>query len=195
MEQILNEYCKQINPGLLLLSRPTGSGKTYTVLNFIYSNYEEFAAQNIKILFITNLKKNLPHYELKERFIADGKEDEFDKYVLFINSNVDTVIKQLLAIDDEIPDQFKTESYKTLKSHITVLQERQLPKEVKDSWETEIRKIIEPKFRKTIIEALKYNFKTKKDRLLAIKNDPDYQWIGKLYPAVFTDEKTVFSLV
>ncbi|MEH2376097.1 DEAD/DEAH box helicase family protein [Nostoc sp.] len=194
MEQILNEYCKQINPGLLLLSRPTGSGKTYTVLNFIYSNYEEFAAQKRKILFITNLKKNLPHYELKERFIADGKEDEFDKYVLFINSNIDTVIKQLLAIDDKIPDQFKTESYKKLKSHIKVLQERQLPKEVKDSWETEIRKNIEPKFRKTIIEALKNNFKTKKDRLSAIKNDQKYQWIGKLYPAVFTDEKTVFFL-
>ncbi|WGV25469.1 DEAD/DEAH box helicase family protein [Halotia branconii] len=148
MEQILNEYCKQINPGLLLLSRPTGSGKTYTVLNFIYSNYEEFAAQNIKILFITNLKKKLPIDELKERFIADGKEDEFEKYVLFIDSNTDTVLKNLLTIDDEIPDQFKTEIYKKLKSHIEILQNRQLPKEVKDSWETEIRKIIEPKFRR-----------------------------------------------
>ncbi|MEH2115529.1 hypothetical protein [Nostoc sp.] len=194
MEQILNEYCKQINPGLLLLSRPTGSGKTYTVLEFIYSNYEEFAAQNRKILFITNLKKNLPIDELKKRFIADGKEDEFEKYVLFIDSNIDTVLNNLLAIDDEIPDQFKTEIYKKLKSHIEILQNRQLPKEFKDSWETEIRKIIEPKFRKNIIEALKNNFKTKKDRLSAIKNVRDYQWIGKLYPAVFTDEKTVFSL-
>ncbi|MCL1468738.1 hypothetical protein [Argonema galeatum] len=194
MEQILNEYCKQFNPGLLLLSMPTGSGKTYNVLNFIYSNYEEFAAQNRKILFITNLKKNLPIDELKERFIADAKEDKFDKYVLFIDSNIDTVIKNLLTIDDEIPDHFKTESYKKLKSHIEVLQNRQLPKEVKDSWETEIRKIIEPKFRKTIIEVLKNNFKTKKARLSAIKNDRDYQWIGKLYPAVFTDDKTVFFL-
>lgn len=28
----------------------------------------------------------------------------------------------------------------------------------------------------------------------AIKNDPNYQWIGELYPAVFTDYKTVFFL-
>ncbi|MHC5824051.1 MAG: hypothetical protein ACYT04_51510, partial [Nostoc sp.] len=194
MEQILNEYCKQFNPGLLLLSTPTGSGKTYNVLKFIYSNYEEFAAQNRKILFITNLKKNLPYYELKEHFVANGKEDEFEKYVLFINSNVDTVIKKLLATDDEIPDQFKTEIYKKLKTYIKILQNSHLPKEVKDTWETEIRKNIEPKFRKTIIEALKNNFKTKKDRLSAIKNDQDYQWIGKLYPAVFTDEKTIFFL-
>jgi hypothetical protein len=194
MEQILNEYCKQFNPGLLLLSMPTGSGKTYNVLNFIYSNYEDFAAQDRKILFITNLKKNLPIDELKERFIADGNEDEFDKYVLFINSNVDTVLKKLLAIDDEIPDQFKTESYKQLKSHIEILQNSKLPKEVKDSWETEIRKNLEPKFRDIIKKELEKNFKTKKARISAIKNDRDYQWIGKLYPAVFTDEKTVFFL-
>lgn len=165
MEQILNEYCKQFNPGLLLLSMPTGSGKTYNVLNFIYSNYEEFAAQKRKILFITNLKKNLPIDELKKHFIDDGNEDKFDKYVLFINSNIDTVVKKLLAIDDEIPDQFKTESYQKLKYYITKLQSSHLPKEVKDIWETEIRKNIEPKFRKTIIKVLKNNFKTKKDRL------------------------------
>lgn len=99
MEQILNEYCKQFNPGLLLLSRPTGFGKTYTVLNFIYSNYEEFAAQNRKILFITNLKKNLPIDELKERFIAGVNENEFYKYVLFIDSNIDTVLKNILTKD------------------------------------------------------------------------------------------------
>ncbi|MEH2295017.1 DEAD/DEAH box helicase family protein [Nostoc sp.] len=162
MEQILNEYCKQFNPGLLLLSMPTGSGKTYNVLNFIYSNYEEFAAQNRKILFITNLKKNLPISELKERFITDAKEDTFNKYVLFIDSNIDTVTQNLFAVDDEIPDQFKTEVYKKLKFYIKTLQYRQLPKEIKDSLETEIRKNIEPKFRKPIIEALKNNFKTKK---------------------------------
>ncbi len=194
MEHILNEYCKQFNPGLLLLSMPTGSGKTYKVLNFIYSNYEEFTAKQRKIWFITNLKKNLPINELKERFIADGKEDEFDKHVLFINSNVDTVINKILDIDDEIHDQFKTEIYQTLKSYIKILQNSHLPKEVKDRWETEIRTNIEPKFRKTIREVLKKNFKTKKDRLSAIKNDQDYQWIGKLYPAVFTDEKTILFL-
>ncbi|MGI2902004.1 hypothetical protein [Tolypothrix sp. VBCCA 56010] len=194
MEQILNEYCKQFNPGLLLLSMPTGYGKTYNVLNFIYYNYEEFAAQNRKILFITNLKKNLPINELKERFIADRKEDDFNKHVLFIDSNVDTVVNRLLKFDNEIPDRYKTKDYSKLKSHIEILQNSKLPKEVKDSWETEIRKNIEPKFRQIIKKELDNNFKTKKARLSAIKNDQDYQWIGKLYPAVFTDDKTVFFL-
>ena len=194
MEHILNEYCKQFNPGLLLLSMPTGSGKTYKVLNFIYSNYEEFTAKKRKIWFITNLKKNLPINELKERFIADGKEDEFDKHVLFIDSNVDTIINRLLQVDNEIPDQYKTKDYSDLKNYIEILQNSQLPKTVKYRCKTEIRKNLEPKFREIIKKELDNNFKTKKARLSAIKNDRDYQWIGKLYPAVFTDEKTILFL-
>ena len=125
MEEILNEYCsKQSKPGLLLLSMPTGSGKTYNVLKFIYSNYKEFADQNRKIIFITNLKKNLPIEDFKKHFIARNNEDEFDKHVLFINSNSESVIKNLLTLDDEIPDQFKTKIYERLKYCIEICQNR-----------------------------------------------------------------------
>ncbi|WP_414548201.1 hypothetical protein [Anabaena sp. CCY 0017] len=194
MEQILNEYCRQTHPGLLLLSMPTGFGKTYNVLNFIYSNYQEFAQQNRKIIFITNLKKNLPINELKNRFIADGNKKEFENHVLFIDSNVETVINNLLAIDHEIPAHFKTENYKKLKSHIEIIQNNKFNKTVKEILEKEISQDIEPKFRRSIQKELKKDFKTKKARLSATKNDQKYQWIGKLYPAVFTDEKTVFFL-
>lgn len=194
MEEILNEYCKQSNPGLLLLSMPTGSGKTYQVLKFIHSNYKEFAAQKRKIIFITNLKKNLPIDALKKHFIADGNEDEFEKYVLFIDSNSESVINNLLTVDDEIPDQFKTESYFRLKSYIEICHNSEFPKSVKSTLETEIRKDIEPVFRNFIERTLDENFPTKKARLETIKNNQDYQWIGKLYPAVFTDERTVLFL-
>ncbi|OUL37248.1 hypothetical protein BV372_03225 [Nostoc sp. T09] len=194
MEKILKEYCKQANSGLLLLSMPTGFGKTYNVLNFIYSNYQEFAAQHRKIIFITNLKKNLPVDELQERFIQDGKGHEFNKYVLRIDSNVDTVIDNLLENDNKIPEQFKTEIYKRLKSRIITCQNRSLPKEVQLMLRTEIRKEIEPAFRKNIKKILKESFNNKKARLLAIQNQQDYQWIGNLYPAVFTDEKTVLFM-
>ncbi len=43
MEEILNEYCKQSNPGLLLLSMPTGSGKKHTT------------SSNLSILITRNL--------------------------------------------------------------------------------------------------------------------------------------------
>ncbi|MDM9585011.1 hypothetical protein [Nostoc sp. GT001] len=194
MEEILNQYCKQDTPGLLLLSMPTGSGKTYNVLKFIHSNYKEFVKQERKILFITNLKKNLPTDELKKLFIDNGDEEDFEKYFLFIDSNVDTVINSLLEIDNQIPDQFRTEIYLELKKDIELLQNEQLPSSFKEKIKIDIRKNVEPAFRDIIQKTLTKNFSTKKARLLAIKNNQDYQWIGELYPAVFTDEKTILFL-
>ncbi len=194
MQQILNKYCYQPN-GLLLLSMPTGSGKTYTVLDFIYAHYQDFAAKKRKILFITNLKKNLPLEDLKQRFATDGKEDEFKSHVLFINSNSETLREGLLAVEADIPDQFKTADYATLKSYVeTLVQAKNLPKTVKASLEADIRKRLEPAFRRSITEHLRREFKSKKERLQAIKHNPAYQWIGKLYPAVFTDERAVLFL-
>ncbi|MDJ0733806.1 MAG: hypothetical protein QNJ47_06910 [Nostocaceae cyanobacterium] len=173
---------------------PTGFGKTYNVIKFIYSNYREFAAQKRKIIVLTNLKKNLPIDELRNHFIADGNEDAFEKHVLFINSNYENVVKQLLAVDDEIPEYFQTEVYSQLKSYIEIVENSQIPKTLRDKIETEIRENLEPTFRKSIKKVLDENFQTKKDRLSAIKTNQEYQWIGKLYPAVFTDEKTVLFL-
>ncbi|MEH2079867.1 MAG: hypothetical protein V7K89_07585, partial [Nostoc sp.] len=163
-------------------------------LKFICSNYKEFAKQKRKILFITNLKKNLPIDELKKRFIANGNEEDFEKYVLFIDSNVDPVINNLLNLDQRIPDKFKNKIYLQLKKYIEMLQYEQLPSDFKENIKTDIRKNIEPAFRDIIKRTLSENFKTKKARLLAVKNNQDYQWIGELYPAVFTDDKTILFL-
>ncbi|MBD2504403.1 hypothetical protein [Anabaena azotica] len=194
LEEILNQYCKQDNSGLLLLSMPTGFGKTYSVINFINSNYKEFAKQKRKILFITNLKKNLPIDELKKRFIENGNEEDFERYVLFIDSNADTVINNLLNIDDQIPDKFKKETYLQLKKDIELLQNYEIPSTFKERIKIDIRKSLEPAFRDLIKKTLAAEFSTKKARLSAIKTNQDYQWIEKLYPAVFTDEKTILFL-
>ncbi len=196
MQEILEKHCLDENAnGLLLMSMPTGFGKTHNVLEFIYKNYKDFVAQNRKIFFLTNLKKNLPYLELRERFRADDAEDTYNKHVLFIDSNADAVINHLLSIDTQIPDQFKTKNYTQLKSYIETLKnDGRLPKTVKSTLENEIRKELEPAFRKFISEHLHREFRTKKERLNAIKKDSDYQWIGNLYPAVFTDEKTILFL-
>ncbi|MBJ7295086.1 MAG: hypothetical protein JHC73_01850, partial [Dolichospermum sp.] len=194
MQDILNKYC-QHNQGLLLLSMPTGFGKTYNVFKFIYENYKEFAAKNRKILFLTNLKKNLVFEDLKKLFIADGNEDDYDKYVLFIDSNSESVIKNFIDIDDEIPDEFKNkDSYKEVKKYIELYNIPQQNKKAQDSFKDQIRKELEPAFRGDIQKILKEIFPSKEARLQAIRNNSDYQWIGKLYPAVFTDEKTVLFM-
>ena len=200
MKKILNQTCK-VNgePGLLLLSMPTGFGKTYAVIEYIYENYQAYAAQGRKILFVTNLKKNLPIQDLKKRFAQntkqDKKQDEFAKHVLFIDSNSTAVRKALPAVEDEIPERLKSETFTKLRSHINTLdQSKELPKAVQTILETEIRTKLEPSFRRSITDNLHEQFKTKKERLRAIKNDPEYRWIGKLYPCVFTDERTILFL-
>ncbi|MBD2629227.1 hypothetical protein [Trichormus variabilis] len=194
MQDILNKYCAN-KQGLLLLSMPTGFGKTYNVLKYIYDNYKEFADQKKKIIFITNLKKNLPFKELKEQFIKNGNEDDFDKYVLFIDSNSESVINNLINLDNENFDDFKDkESYKKLNECIEICKNKKLPKKVQDSFKDQIRTELEPVFRGDIQKILKERFTSKEARLKAIKTDANYQWIGKLYPAVFTDERTVLFM-
>ena len=196
VQEILEQHClEKDTTGLLLLSMPTGFGKTHNILDFIYKHYRDFAEQKRKIFFITNLKKNLPVLELKERFKADNAEDDYDKHVIFINSNSDSVINNLLSIDSQIPERFKVKSYLDLKSYVETLKNSgRMDKKVKTALSEQIRKELEPNFRKIITKQLNQEFKTKAEKLDAVKTNPDYQWIGDLYPAVFTDEKIIIFL-
>ncbi|MBF2058210.1 MAG: hypothetical protein IGQ45_13600 [Cyanobacterium sp. T60_A2020_053] len=194
LQSILAKYCLEIRKGLLLLSMPTGFGKTYNVLEFIYQNYQQFKEDNRKIIFLTNLKKNLPHEDLKQRFVQDDQEKEYDNHVLFIDSNFDCIINNLLSVQNEINDNYKnSKNYGKLIENIKIF--KNLPN-IESDYRKFIKKEIEKyesQFRKSIQKSLE-NIKPKQDRIKAIKNDPEYQWIGKLYPAVFTDEKTVLFM-
>ena len=105
MQTLLNDFCfSDKNAGLLLIDMPTGTGKTYNSVEFIYKNYKN--VKN-KIIFITNLKKNLPIKNLKEFFEKDNKLDDFEKDVLFLDNNVDTLIDHFNEVKNLIPhDRF-----------------------------------------------------------------------------------------
>ena len=195
MQEILEQHCLNKDAtGLLLLSMPTGFGKTHNVLDFVYKHYKDFAEQKRKIFFITNLKKNLPFPELKDRFRAAGAEGDYDKYVIFINSNSESVIDNLLSVDSQIPDRFKVKSYRDLKSRVEISRNAKIDKNIKTNLDEQIRKEFEPNFRKFIVKQLNQEFKTKAERLDAIKTNSEYRWIGILYPAIFTDEKIIIFL-
>ena len=196
MREILERYClDRDSTGLLLLSMPTGFGKTHNVLDFIYDHYKEFVKQQQKIFFITNLKKNLPVNELKERFKKGNVEDDYDKYVIFINSNFESVISNLLSVDSQIPDRFKTKIYLELKSHVEILKDvKTIDKNLRTSITERIRTELEPSFRRFITKQLNQEHKTKAEKLDVIKKNPDFQWVGTLYPAAFTDEKIIVFL-
>ena len=61
------------------------------------------------------------------------------------------------------------------------------------SAEDAIRKQQEGAFRRVIENELK-QFRTPKEKLKNIANNPEYHWIGELYPAVYTREKRIFFM-
>ena len=196
MIEILNNHCNDKN-GLLLFSPPTGSGKTYNVLEWIYNNYKTHCTDGKKIFFITNLKKNLPDLELKERFKKDNRLEDYDKDVIFLNSNVEFVLQNLEFVLDEIPEEFKDANFRALKSNVSRInyyKENGSFLDMVSVMEDELRKKYEPLFRDKLTQYLKTNFPNRKERLYAIKTYKHLKWIGKLYPSVFTSKAKIYFL-
>ena len=206
MKKVLEDHCLgQGKKGLLLLSLPTGFGKTHAVLDFIFGHYGEFAERRSKIFFLTNLKKNLPDDALEERFRSAGRMEEYRRHVLRIPSTSGHVLEILPRLEDErgIPDEFRSKAFTELLGDVLYLREiagQRLPsaqgrwKRYAADLEKTIRTEKEPAFRKEITKLLKERFPHKQARLEAVRENPRYSWIGVLYPAAFTDEKTVLFL-
>lgn len=208
MKQAIVNFCKSMDTGLFLLDMPTGFGKTYSVLDFMVDNYDAPEFKDKKIFFVTTLKKNLPDKELREHFARRGKADDYDKYCLRIEANADMVVQKLdeLYRARKIPPTITMkQEFKDLHGSVKLLNEyrdkkRELKGTSKDiinvlckSAEDAIRKQQEGAFRKVIESELK-QFRTPKEKLKNIANNPDYHWIGELYPAVYTREKRIFFM-
>lgn len=198
MIEILNNHCNA-ERGLLLFDPPTGSGKTYNVLKWIFENYKTYCRDGRKIFFVTNLKKNLPLDDLRnEHFAKNNKVDDFNKHVLFLDSNMGFVLRYFDEIKDSIPEYFsKLQAFRSLRNQVRLVNSLKSSNKFKDvlkTAENELRNKHEPEFRRRIELYLKENYPNKKQRLKAIKTEPNLKWIGTLYPSVFSSERKIFFL-
>lgn len=202
MEHAIKNYCdNSSNNGLFLLDMPTGYGKTYSVLKYIYEASLNESNSEKRFFFITTLKKNLPINDLKKQFEEAGQLDIFNKKFLFIDSNADCVIENISSeIIKEIPSEIKkTDVYKSFIQDVIFLKEHKENKNdqlrsfiaiIKDN----LRRKSEPNFRKLMQQILEKEFPTVDERLYAIKTSKRWQWLGKLYPAVFTRDKQIIFM-
>lgn len=196
MQKILNKYClEDATNGLLLIDMPTGSGKTYNVIDFIYKNYKNVKK---KIFFITPLKKNLNYDKLRERFDNDNMMPEFEEDVVYIKSNMDMLLENFSNVYKMIPPKLKldyvTKHIKTLEGIINSNISLEFKSEAKKS----LREEFEPKFRSLLEKFVAYDDNGKKrdynERLKFIEEEN--QWIKLLYPSVKTDtSKIIFMTV
>lgn len=201
ISSLLEKYCDIANPektGLLLLDLPTGFGKTYETLKFIYENYQK---SDKKIIFLTELKKNLPHNTtLKKLFENDNRLSDFEKDVVFINSNSDCVLQNLIPNEKEIPEFIKeSQEFRTLKRNINDFQSLSKKKDetsnrLTERIKTEIQNENEPAFRQFLSNLFYENGKKKEERIALLKDDKNFQWVAKVYPASLSFEKKIFFL-
>lgn len=202
MYKVIQRFCKdEYDNGLLLLDMPTGSGKTYSVLNYIFDAVQN-SDDKRRYFFITTLKKNLPIEDLRKRFETAGKLDIYKEKFLFVDSNSESVISGLTKdVIAAIPYEIKkTNEYKKFESFIKSIQglrEKKGGNDLKSiliAAEDKLRTEVEPRFRRYIQSLLVKKFVKLQDRKNAIKTDKDWQWVEKLYPSVFMKDKRIIFM-
>ena len=186
-----------VQNGLLIAQAPTGYGKSYQTVQAIY-DYVHSSTFRGQVLFVTPLIKNLPVDDLKKAYQEHGNAAAFDQEVLVLKSNLDCVLEA--PLETLVPASFQTDAFTALVSGIrqwkalrrgTDLCLRQAADEQKDL----LRQKLEPAFRWEIHKQLRKEIPAGTEaRYQAIEHDSRYQWIGELYPAVFTRRAKVLFL-
>lgn len=196
---ICNFVKRSEKKGLVEIPLPTGFGKTHAVMQAISmmvdSKTDSFSDVK-RIIFTTTLKKNLPVEKLRKYYKGD-----FDKEVLLLKSNLDSLIDFYACGGfSDIPEKFKDEAFYKMDKRLGRLKVLQAENEkTSDEFEyiQELKERVnedEQGFRKHIRSILRENFKTSKEQKKAIKKKPEFQWIEKLYPYIFIDEKKVIFM-
>ena len=202
MYDIIKKYVENENSnGLLLVDMPTGSGKTYSAIQFIYNSCMNPENAKRKYIFVTTLKKNLPHEDLKEWFEKNGNLALYKEKVLVIDSNMDSVIEGWSdELEKSMPYEIKkTDEYKSFRNDVVFIKTQREDKKydlkaLMSSIENNLRKNSEPVFRKLVSEYLSKEYTTVDEKIMAIKTKDKWQWVGKLYPAVFTRDRQVIFM-
>lgn len=179
--------------GLFLIDPSTGIGKTYQSCQAIY-DYVYKKHGSSKIYFTTTLLKNLPVDELRKTY-ERNKNVNFEKDVLVIKSNGDFVKANFLNV--KIPEEYQSEEYKTLQPLVQKVNDKSFAKS-EQIYKEEIEKRFdnaEYAFRKYLRKLITVKIPgSVEEKKRVLRNDRRYNWIGKIYPTVFTDEYKIYFL-
>ncbi len=190
MKDYLFDVMKHGEHGLYLCELPTGNGKTFASTKAMVEYAD--TVNNKKIFYLTTLNKNLPEEELMKVY---GSETAYKRNVLRLRSNFDEVVEKILEI--EVPEKNKTDVYHKLCKDVSIYHKAMDNNYSDKEYVNDLKDRInegERKFRYEIKKLLKDKFANKTERIKAIKNDSEYKWIGKLYPAVFTDDYKIILM-
>lgn len=189
MKEIIKEMLPNKN-GLLLIDAPTGIGKSYSIIEVMLDLLEEMNEQSRPIFFITNLTKNLPIKEFEKKARERGLAEAYKKYVLYLGAMEKSVYDHLLELESEIPIYIKkTKEYQELFNRLDYIKS----KAENESVDLTSLPEFEWKFRQLVINKLN-ELGSLQTKLELIETNVNWQWVGKLYPSVFSKKRKIFFL-
>lgn len=188
MKKLLKDVINRAgNRGLVLFEAPTGIGKTRAAVNYIKENIENNSGK--KIIYITNLKKNLPEKELKETL-----KDNYDKHILFLKPYAEILIENWNKVEINNKEVKSSNQFKQINEDIKDFKEFQTKKQVDKKiimhWLQKITEESEPEFRKYI----KKTFFEESDESDSKKILNENPWIEVLYPQVNIEKYNVLLM-
>lgn len=199
LEKAFYEMSQHEN-GLALITMPTGSGKSWSMNHFIYDYlHDPDTDHNRRIFVVTREKKNLPYEDLREIYEENGRGEEFEHDVLFLDSIVKSIFRgysKSVEIAIRASDIGKTQEAEKFISFLSLRQDKKTGK-IHASAEEEdyFRMFIEAPFRSVLKKRLRKLGDTYDKRLKALRNEQNgYSWVLGLYPSVRTNEARVIYL-
>ena len=201
MHRLISKIAEEHSSGLQLINQPTGSGKTYSTNLFIHNYFTTGELKDKRnVVVVTTNKNNLAFRELKELFESSGNLELFDNIFLYLDSISNMVL-------DNYTEDMDEKIYKVLGHNPTVGNYLTAIKNIKRSTDASGKespavkdavqrfgKDVEPPFRGLVrrtLRRLKHNYN---ERLRFIESNPEWFWVTKLYPAVYTRKKKLFFM-
>lgn len=171
---------------ILLLDLPTGTGKTWSVVQFMADRLEE--GLNHRIIFITPLKKNLPRKELEEELRRRGRPDLIEE-ILELPPISRHVLKEGSkdGWDKDGMKEFLEDDtlFNKLDSYWNRSRENPLPPEGTEDYKIIIGEFEKAEWnvRKKISAKIACKWPEEEERMKILKN-PDMSWLEFLYPSI-----------
>lgn len=197
MQRIVENFVNTKNNGLCLINMPTGTGKTFLTIKMMAAYIRGEILRDVKtVVYLTPQKKNIDsvYDDLKDEFEADISE--FDKNVLRIYANYESVLANFLRVYENMQPQIKNkQSCRDLKKRIEFYKEmsdKGVTKEILEVTLSEIRKNYEVAFRHDLSEELTKRARTKRGKLNLLNGE--FAWVKELYPACLTEYRKVLFM-
>ena len=118
METLFRRIADSYETGLQLITLPTGTGKTYSmrqfVAQYVIDHMDDESCRNI--VMVTSLKKNLINRDLEEEFERRGHPELYGRYCLFLDSVSNAVLEgwrpeMESIIEGLFPDSYEADEF------------------------------------------------------------------------------------